>query len=103
MADVSVRNDSRHSLDEVTIVWDRKELRCGLVPAGGFARVYEAGVPKGATSSVAHITFVEDRTRHPRNIVLDVSKLAQQTGSYQAVFAIKSLTNAEVIIAPKQW
>jgi hypothetical protein len=103
MADISVRNATRQSLDQVTIVWDRQELRCGLVSAGGLARVYEAGIPKGATSQVALITFVEDRTRHPRTIVVDTSPLTKQSGSYQATFAIKSLTNAEVIVAPKPW
>ena len=94
--DISLRNDTSIPLNWVEIKWDGPYIPGGILSPGVSSTSVGVVPPK---SDVAKITFVEDVSRKPHSVDLDVSRLKTlHSGKYDAVLSITSLDTAKLIL-----
>jgi len=94
---VSLRNDTTIPLDWVKLQWDGPFVPGGILSPGTEKTSVGVLAPK---SDFATISFVEDSSRKPHKITLDVSPLkALHAGKYDAVIAITALDRASLSVS----
>ena len=98
---ISLRNDTVVSLDWMEIKWDGPDVPGGIMSPGNEKMADDVQPPK---SDVATISFVEQTSRKPHTIKLDVSRIkALRSGEHYVVLAVTSLDEAKVFINAQPW
>jgi hypothetical protein len=98
---ISLRNDTAVSLDWMEIKWDGPYVPGGIMRPGKESMASNVQAPK---SDVATISFVEESSRKPHTIKLDVSRIkALSSGTHYVVLAVTALDEAKVFINAQPW
>jgi hypothetical protein len=98
--DISVKNETSLSLDQVEVEWDGPSLVGGILSAGIEKTTLDVSPPG---SDVAVLTFVEAIGRKPHTNRLDVSRLKRLSpGLYDVTIAIVSLDSLELRVRERE-